>query len=64
VLESLKWTKKQRSARDDMAQNKFTIFMDRLEKEREFIPNPKHYDKDEVDFLLETYIDAIREMLA
>lgn len=63
ILESLKWTKKQRSASEDLAQNKFTIFMDSLVRQGEFKGNPKTYDKDEIDFLLETYIDAIREML-
>lgn len=63
VLESLKWTKKQRSARDDMAQNKFTIFMDNLVKDGGFKPNKKHYEQDEIDFLMETYINSIREML-
>lgn len=63
VLESLKWTKKQRSAREDMAQNKFTIWLDNLVKEGGFKPNKKHYEKDEIDFLMETYIDSIREML-
>ena len=64
MLESLKWTKKQRNAREDMAQNKFTIFMDSLAKEGEFKPNPKSYDQDEIDFLMETYINAIRDMLS
>lgn len=63
VLESLKWTKKQRSARDDIANNKFTVWMDNLVKEGGFQPNKKHYDSDEVDFLVQTYIDSIREML-
>ena len=63
VLESLKWTKKQRSARDDMANNKFTIWMDNLVKDGGFKPNKKHYEQDEIDFLMETYINSIREML-
>ena len=64
MLESLKWTKKQRNAREDMAQNKFTLFMSKLEKDECFTPNPKSYDQDEIDFLMETYINAIRDMLS
>ena len=64
ILESLKWTKKQRSKIDDMAQNKFTIYMDSLMKEGKFKPKQKTYDKDEVDFLLDTYVKAIRDMLS
>lgn len=64
TLESLKWTKKQRSKIDDMAQNKFTIYMDSLMKEGKFKPKQKTYDKDEVDFLLDTYVKAIRDMLS
>ena len=63
ILESLKWTKKQRSAKDDIANNKFTIWMDSLVKEGGFQPNKKHYEKDEIDFLMETYVNSIREML-
>ena len=64
VLESLKWTKKQRSSMDDMAQNKFTIFMDSMMKNGKFTPTNKKYDKDDVDFLMETYVNAIRDMLS
>ena len=64
ILESLKWTKKQRSATEDMAQNKFTIWMDNLIKQGKFKPKQKTYDKDEVDFLLDTYVKAIRDMLS
>mgnify|MGYP004454664787 CR=1 FL=1 len=63
-LESMKWTKKQRNAREDMAQNKFTVWLDSMAKEGEFKPTPHTYPKDEVDFLLETYIDSAREMMS
>lgn len=63
-LESMKWTKKQRNAREDMAQNKFTVWLDSLAKEGEFKPIKHTYPKDEVDFLLETYIDSAREMMS
>ena len=63
TFQSLKWTKKQRNARDDMAQNRFTVFMDKLVKEGEFKPNPKEYDPDEIDFIIQTALDAQREML-
>lgn len=64
MLESLKWTKKQRSVQDDMAQNKFTVWMDKMVQEGEFKPNPKHYDKDEVDFIIDTCIESQKEMLS
>ena len=64
VLESLKWTKKQRSNMDDMAQNKFTIFMDSMMKNGKFTPTNKKYDEDDVDFLMKTYVNAIRDMLS
>ena len=63
TFQSLKWTKKQRNARDDMAQNRFTIWMDNLVKEGGFSPNPKEYDEDEIDFIIKTSLDAQREML-
>lgn len=63
TFQSLKWTKKQRNAREDMAQNRFTIWMDNLVKEGGFSPNPKEYPKDEIDFIIETSLDAQREML-
>lgn len=64
TLESLKWTKKQRSARDDMAKNRFTIWMDDLEEQGEFIPNPKVYEKDQIDNLLEIMMKSMGEMLS
>lgn len=64
LYESMKWTKKQRNAREDMAQNKFTIWLENMSKEGEFKPVKKHYESDEVDFLLETYISSAREMLS
>lgn len=63
TFQSLKWTKKQRNARDDMAQNRFTIWMDNLVKEGGFSPKPKHYDDDEIDFIIKTSLEAQKEML-
>ena len=63
LYESMKWTKKQRNLKDEMAQNKFTIWLDRLTKEGRFIPKKKTYKPDDIDFLLTTYIDAAREMM-
>ena len=61
VLESLKWTKKQRSNMDDMAQKKCTIFRDSMMKNGKVTPTNKKYD---VDFLMKTYVNAIRDMLS
>lgn len=64
LLESQKWTKKQRSAMDDAAQNKFTLYMEKMIKEGRFSPNPKIYDKDEVDFTLDAILENQRKMLS
>jgi hypothetical protein len=64
TLESLKWTKKQRSAREDMAQNKFTVWIQDVSKSEHFEPIKKSYEKDEIDYLLETYIDSAREIMS
>lgn len=53
TLESMKWTKKQRSAADDMAQNKFTIWLDKQEKNGKFIPEHHELPKDDIDYFLE-----------
>ena len=64
TLESMKWTKKQRSARDDMAKNRFTVWMDNLAKEGKFeVPN-KEYKKDDIDFLIDTILKSTSEMLS
>ena len=63
LYENMKWTKKQRSAKDEAAQNKFTVWLDELVKNGGFKPTKKEYPKDDIDFLLETYIDAAREMM-
>lgn len=63
TFQSLKWTKKQRNMRDELAQNRFTIWLDTLVKEGGFSPNPKHYDDDEIDFILKTSLEAQKEML-
>lgn len=64
TLESMKWTKRQRSARDDMAKNRFTVWMDNLAKEGKFnIPN-KEYEKDDIDFLINTVLKSTSEMLS
>ncbi|WP_133965111.1 hypothetical protein [Eubacterium limosum] len=64
TLESMKWTKKQRSARDEFAQSKFTVWMDKLVKDGEFIPPKREYDKDEIDALMDNYIECARRMLS
>lgn len=63
LYENMKWTKKQRSAKDEYAQNKFTVWLDELAKDGGFHPKEREYKKDDIDFLLETYIDAAREMM-
>lgn len=62
TLESLKWTKKQRSVRDDMAKNRFTIWMDNMVKEGKFKPSHKEYPKDDIDYLIDTVIKGVRGM--
>lgn len=62
-LEAQKWTKKQRSASDEMAQNKFTIWLDRQVKNGGFVIEDKTYPKDEIDYLIEIIPQATREML-
>ena len=62
TLESLKWTKKQRSVRDDMAKNRFTIWMDNMVKEGKFTPHHKEYKKDDIDYLIDTVIKGVRGM--
>ena len=64
AFESLKWTKKQRSAKDDLAQNKFTVWMDKQVQDGGFTPKKHTYEKDEIDFLIDTIIDSTREMLS
>jgi hypothetical protein len=58
----MKWTKKQRSMTDEMAQNKFTIFMDKQAKNGKFTPEHHEIPKDEIDLLLEIIPEAIRKM--
>lgn len=64
TMQSLKWTRKQRSAREDLAQNKFGIWLDNMIKNGEFTPNPKHYDQDEVDFILDKILENQKKMLS
>lgn len=64
TLESMKWTKKQRNARDDMAQNKFTVWMDKQVEDGGFEPVKHTYAKDDIDFLLEAYVSAVRGVLS
>lgn len=64
ILESLKWTKKQRSVIDDMAQNKFTIISEKWYKEGGFVPKKYEYDKDEIDLAIELNIESVKELLA
>lgn len=61
-LEAQKWTKKQRSALDDMAQNAFTIWMEKQSKNGRFTPEHHEIDKDEIDFLMDTIPVAMRKM--
>ena len=62
-LEAQKWTKKQRSATDEMAQNKFTIWLDKQFKNGGFEVEERNYPKDEIDYLIEIIPQATREML-
>lgn len=62
TLESMKWTKKQRSATDEMQQNKFTIFMDKMAKNGKFTPEHHEIPKDEIDMLMEIIPEAVRKM--
>ena len=64
TFESLKWTKKQRNAREDMAQNKFTVWMEKQVQEGGFSIEKKTYEKDEIDFLIDTIIESTKEMLS
>lgn len=63
TLESMKWTKKQRSASDDMAQNKFSIWMERQTKNGKFTPEHHDIPKDEIDMLIDIIPVAVRKML-
>lgn len=63
TFDAMKWNKKQRNLREELAQNKFTVWLDNMVKEGAFKPNPKQYDKDEIDFLIETSLEAQRKML-
>ena len=60
TLESMKWTKKQRSASDDMAQNKFSIWMERQTKNGKFTPEHHEIPKDEIDMLIVIIPAAVR----
>lgn len=62
TLESMKWTKKQRSAQDDMAQNKFSIFMDKQVKNGKFTPEHHEIPKDEIDMLIDIIPKAVAKM--
>lgn len=63
TLESMKWTKKQRSAAEDMAQNKFTVFMEKMAKEGRFMPEEVEAPKDDIDALLEIIPKSVAKML-
>lgn len=62
TLESMKWTKKQRSVQDDMAQNKFSIFMEKQSKNGKFTPEHHDIPQDEIDMLLDIIPKAITKM--
>jgi hypothetical protein len=64
TLESLKWTKKQRNAREEMAQNKFTVWITEQSKSEHFTPKKVKYPKDEIDYLLDTYINSAKEIMS
>ena len=64
TFESMKWTKKQRSAQDELGANKFTVWMDKMVKDGGFSPIKRQYERDEIDNLLGTFIDAAREMMS
>ena len=61
-LEAQKWTKKQRSALDEMGQNAFTIWMEKQSKNGRFVPEHHEISKDEIDFLMDTIPEAMRKM--
>lgn len=60
LLESFKALKKQRSALDEEGKNKFTLWVDRLEKEG-FNPEKTKYSKDDVDFIIDTFRETITQ---
>lgn len=62
TLESMKWTKKQRSAMDDAAQNKFSIWMDKMAKNGKFTPEHHEIPKDEIDMLIDIIPKAVAKM--
>lgn len=64
TLESMKWTKKQRSIQDELGANKFTVWMDKMVKDGGFSPIKRNYEKDDIDNLLDTFIEAAREMMS
>lgn len=63
TLESLKWTKKQRSAREEKAKNKFSVYMDTLVKEGDFKVKKKKYPQDQIDKLLDIMCESMEAML-
>lgn len=61
LLDSLKAQKKQRGAGDDEGKNKFTIFVDNLEKEgRLVIKKDTSYEPDDIDRLLKEFEGSMR----
>lgn len=52
ALDAMKWTKKQRTNKDEIAQNRFTILMDKECVNGAFATPEVEYPKDEIDFLL------------
>ena len=61
-MEAQKWTKKQRSASEEMAQNRFTVFMEKQMKNGEFKPEHHELPKDEIDFFLELLPQQMKKM--
>lgn len=62
ILDSLKALKKQRSKLDEQGSNKFTLFMDELEREGEFKPSAVNY-RDDIDDMLEAFEESMRRTL-
>lgn len=64
TMESLKWTKKQRSAREDMAKNRFTVWMDGMAVDGKFKVEEKTYPKDEIDYILDKIMENTRKVIS
>jgi hypothetical protein len=63
LLDSLKALKKQRGAMDGEGKNKFTIWLDTLEKSGEFKPKKIEYENDAIDNMIVTLERSIVEVM-